>query len=78
MPPLPPGTASRTAVSVWTMWRRVCSQPLGIPVVPPLHSRAASASRFVEVVGDPVERGVFEQPLPVADAGERRPFIDTW
>ncbi|MGY5033393.1 hypothetical protein ACWC9U_21375 [Streptomyces sp. 900116325] len=32
----------------------------------------------VEVVGDPVERGVFEQPLPIADAGERRPFIDTW
>ncbi len=75
MPPLPPGTASRTAVSVWSMWRRVCSQPLGIPVVPPLYSRAGER---VEVVGDPVERDVFEQPLPVADAGKRRPFIDTW
>ena len=32
----------------------------------------------IEAVADPVERGVFEQPLPVADAGERRPFIDTW
>lgn len=45
MPSLPPGTASRMAVSVWTMWRWVCSQPLGIPVVPPMHSQAASASR---------------------------------
>lgn len=45
MPPLPPGTASRMALSVQTMRRWVCSQPSGIPVVPPLYSRAASASR---------------------------------
>ncbi|MFB6704811.1 hypothetical protein ACFCW6_08875 [Streptomyces sp. NPDC056333] len=37
-----------------------------------------TGGRRAEVVGEPVQQGVFEQRLPVADAGERRPFVDTW
>lgn len=60
---------------------RVDHVALGVFAAPGHTGGAAHAftgGEHVEVVGDPVERGVFEQPLQVADAGERRPFIDTW